>query len=145
MTGTPSVTGTPNVTSSPSKTPAVSAAPVPDSDLLPGWLPARPVKAGRHARSQPAPAGAVPSTTGTGAAGRSREVVVRRGDTLWAIASRHLGADASAEEVARAWPEWFSANRAVIGADPDHLVPGERLRVPRSAASNNTASKGGLR
>ena len=58
-------------------------------------------------------------------------VVVRRGDTLWEIAARHLGADATPAEVARAWPEWHRANRTVIGADPDLLLPGQRLVPPR--------------
>jgi nucleoid-associated protein YgaU len=58
-------------------------------------------------------------------------VVVRRGDTLWAIASRSLGAGASDAEVAAEWPRWWHANRAVIGADPDLLQPGTRLVPPR--------------
>jgi nucleoid-associated protein YgaU len=58
------------------------------------------------------------------------EVVVHRGDTLWAIAARHLGAAASAAEVAEEWPRWYAANRTVIGDDPGLLVPGQRLRPP---------------
>ena len=61
------------------------------------------------------------------------EVVVRRGDTLWAIAARHLGADASAADVAREWPRWHAANRAVIGDDPDLVRPGMRLVPPHRA------------
>jgi len=58
------------------------------------------------------------------------EVVVRRGDSLWAIAARHLGHDASDAEIARAWPAWFEANRRVVGDDPDLLRPGQVLRAP---------------
>ena len=58
------------------------------------------------------------------------EVVVRRGDSLWDIAARHLGPDASAAEVAVEWPRWHHANRDVIGADPDLLIPGQRLVPP---------------
>jgi resuscitation-promoting factor RpfA len=58
------------------------------------------------------------------------EIVVRRGDTLWSLAERHLGPGATDGEIALEWPHWFTANRAVIGSDPDHLVPGERLRPP---------------
>ena len=61
-------------------------------------------------------------------------MVVRRGDTLWSIAARQLGADASEAEVAAAWP-LFAANRAVVGADPDLLLPGQVLRAPEAAAS----------
>lgn len=58
------------------------------------------------------------------------EVVVHRGDSLWSIAARHLGPDASDTEVARAWPQWYAANRDRIGDDPDLILPGQILRVP---------------
>lgn len=58
------------------------------------------------------------------------EVAVRAGDTLWDIAARHLGPDASAVDIARAWPQWFEANREVVGDDPDLLRPGQLLRPP---------------
>ncbi|HSR22457.1 MAG TPA: LysM domain-containing protein [Candidatus Eisenbacteria bacterium] len=58
------------------------------------------------------------------------EVVVRRGDTLWDIAARHLGPRASAAEVAAAWPRWYAANRALVGPDPALIRPGQRLRPP---------------
>jgi hypothetical protein len=63
------------------------------------------------------------------------EVVVHRGDTLWSVAARHLGPGATDAEVARAWPAWFEANRAVIGDDPDLLRPGQRLRPPDEVRS----------
>lgn len=59
-----------------------------------------------------------------------REVVVHRGDSLWSIAARHLGPDAGDAEVARAWPQWYAANRDVIGDDPDLVLPGQILRIP---------------
>jgi resuscitation-promoting factor RpfA len=58
------------------------------------------------------------------------EVVVRRGDTLWGLAARHLPPDSSAAAIAAEWPRWFEANRRVIGADPDLIRPGQRLRPP---------------
>ena len=58
------------------------------------------------------------------------EVAVRRGDTLWSIAARHLDPDARADDIARAWPLWWQANRAVIGADPDLILPGQVLHPP---------------
>lgn len=57
-------------------------------------------------------------------------VVVMAGDTLWAIAARHLGAGADDAEVAAAWPQWWQANRQTVGEDPDLLRPGQRLVVP---------------
>ena len=37
--------------------------------------------------------------------------VVRRGDTLWDIAARHLGPGATAVDISREWPAWYHANR----------------------------------
>jgi nucleoid-associated protein YgaU len=59
----------------------------------------------------------------------SESVTVRPGDTLWSIAAAHTDRRASAR-VARTWPRWYAANRAVIGADPNHIVPGQVLHTP---------------
>jgi nucleoid-associated protein YgaU len=71
----------------------------------------------------------LPRTTGPDAT-----ITVLRGDTLWHIAARHLGPGATDAEVALEWPRWHEANRDVIGADADHLVPGQRLRPPARGA-----------
>ena len=60
-------------------------------------------------------------------------VVVRRGDTLWAIAARHLHGHRTDARIARAWPQWYRLNRRVIGADPNLILPGMRLRIPSSS------------
>lgn len=57
-------------------------------------------------------------------------IEVRPGDSLWAIAARHLGPGADATDVAEAWPRWFEANRSVIGDDPDSIRPGQLLAPP---------------
>lgn len=57
-------------------------------------------------------------------------VVVRRGDTLWDIAARHLGPGATTARIAHEWPRWHAANRALIGPDPDRIQPGQRLVPP---------------
>ncbi|RKS72578.1 hypothetical protein CLV35_2825 [Motilibacter peucedani] len=57
-------------------------------------------------------------------------VVVLRGDTLWSISARHLGAHATAAQIAAEWPRWWHANRDVVGADPSVLLPGQVLRAP---------------
>ncbi|MFE1801189.1 transglycosylase family protein [Streptomyces sp. NPDC059517] len=44
---------------------------------------------------------------------------VRSGDTLSGIAARH----------GTTWQRVYAANRAVIGGDPDVIVPGQRLRI----------------
>lgn len=56
-------------------------------------------------------------------------VVVRPGDCLWAITARQLG-EPTAAQVAAHWPDWWRANRRVIGADPNVIHPGQRLRRP---------------
>jgi len=61
--------------------------------------------------------------------------VVRRGDTLWDIAARHLGPGATAVDIARAWPAWYDANRAVIGPDPGVIRPGELLLPPSTSTA----------
>ena len=110
----------------------------------PGDAGARPAGRHRAGRLDPGPAGPDPSpqraraeaaarlVTGPARAERrvADEVVVRRGDSLWDIAARHLGPDASAADVAVEWPRWHHANRDVIGADPDLLIPGQRLVPP---------------
>lgn len=85
----------------------------------------------------PLPAPTVPTSLGPlGPAAGSPDAeryIVRAGDCLWDIAARHLGPSASAQQVAAAWPLWYAANRAVIGADPDALEPGQALVIPAPA------------
>jgi nucleoid-associated protein YgaU len=58
-------------------------------------------------------------------------IVVAQGDTLWSIAAAHLDAPATDEHIAAAWPQWYRANRGVIGPDPDLILPDTLLRRPR--------------
>lgn len=64
------------------------------------------------------------------APGSGHVVVVRPGDTLWAIAAAHLPPGHTVEQVARAWPAWYAANRRVIGPDPGQIRPGTSLVPP---------------
>jgi nucleoid-associated protein YgaU len=101
-----------------------ASAPAPqwpsDSPLPPPAWPATPVPrpaTPRHTADRtPAP--------------RAAAVVVQPGDTLWSITAEHLPADAGPKRVAREWPRWFAANRAVVGADPDLIRPGQVLHAP---------------
>ncbi len=61
--------------------------------------------------------------------------LVRAGDTLWAIAAERLGDHATPGRIAAAWPGWYAANRDRIGPDPDLILPGTMLRVPRAGPS----------
>ncbi|ONI75501.1 hypothetical protein BWI15_06525 [Kribbella sp. ALI-6-A] len=58
--------------------------------------------------------------------------VVLRGESLWSIAAAELGPGASESAIAARWPQWYAANRAVIGPDPDLLLPGQVLQAPAS-------------
>jgi hypothetical protein len=61
-------------------------------------------------------------------------VVVRGGDSLWSIADRQLGSRATPTRIGALWPQWFAANRAVIGTDPDLIRPGQVLHAPTADA-----------
>jgi hypothetical protein len=61
-----------------------------------------------------------------------RDVVVRPGDTLWELARRDLPRAADDQAVAERVRVIHTVNRAVIGADPDLIRPGQRLRLPRT-------------
>jgi resuscitation-promoting factor RpfA len=67
--------------------------------------------------------------------GREHGYVVRRGDTLWDIAARHLGPGATAVDISREWPAWYDANRTVIGSDPGVIRPGEILSPPSASTA----------
>ena len=60
----------------------------------------------------------------------SETVVVRPGDSLWAIAARRAGPHPPAREIATTWPRWWRANRSAVGADPDLIHPGTVLHAP---------------
>jgi hypothetical protein len=97
---------------------AAPAVPVPVA--APDWPPATPAPA-------PAPTPDWPAET-TG------EHVVVRGDCLWDIAAGRLtsatGRTPTDREVTVAVQAWWTANAAVIGPDPDLLLPGQVLRPP---------------
>lgn len=101
---------------------------------VPGWSATAPVPGWTPVTTVPEPARRAVAEVGlvstAAASAPAEEVVVHRGDTLWGIAARHLGAQATDQDVADAWPRWYAANRDVIGPDPDLIVPGQRLVVP---------------
>jgi nucleoid-associated protein YgaU len=105
---------------------ATAAAAVPTVE----W-PGLPAAAHSAAASATTPAvGLVTPPPRRAAAAGDATVVVRAGDTLWSLAARQLGASATDAQVARAWPQLYAANRAVIGANPDLIRPGQRLVCP---------------
>lgn len=107
--------GSPAPVSPSAGSPAEQLGVAPDLDR--GQVPAKP--------PPPSPSPPPPPTSAPVAA-----YVVAPGDTLWAIAARHLPAGASDASIDREWRRWYRANRAVIGADPDVIEPGQRLTPP---------------
>jgi hypothetical protein len=113
---------------------SASGASAPALTRGPGYLPSAPPRV--HDADGPrllVPAPRLASST-------HELVTVRRGDSLWSIASRHLGSGASDVQVAREWPRWYAANRDLIGDDPDLLVPGQQLRPPTSSGTSSRDS-----
>ncbi len=115
------------------------------SALLAAAAPARAVAApeavAAGAARSTVPTPLTQASTGPYATAAGAFVVVRRGDTLWDIARRHLPAGASDAQVARAWPRWYAANRVVIGSDPALIRPGQRLRVPDARPTGTSSSQ----
>ena len=101
---------------------------------LDGWSPDRPAQLPTPARPSASRPATEPSALLVPRPHRQRavteHVVVRRGDTLWDIAARALGPNASAADIAASWPRWYAANRSTIGPDPDLILPGQLLRPP---------------
>ncbi|MEU4872084.1 transglycosylase family protein [Streptomyces sp. NPDC021608] len=64
-------------------------------------------------------------------AGTARMYTVVRGDTLSGIAD--------AEEVRGGWRGLYAANRTTVGADPDLILPGQRLSLNGRAAAPRTS------
>lgn len=58
-------------------------------------------------------------------------VTVRTGDTLWSLAESTLHPGADDTRVTTRWQRIHAANRHRIGPDPDLIVPGLRLLLPR--------------
>lgn len=70
---------------------------------------------------------------------------VERGDSLWRIARNMLiqrGLPADGRAVARLWPAIYEANRAVIGADPDLIHPGQEFVIPDLPLDDNGGTNG---
>ncbi|MBM7440121.1 peptidoglycan DD-metalloendopeptidase family protein [Streptomyces sp. HB132] len=65
-------------------------------------------------------------TSPTAVPGLRDSYTVARGDSLSGIAS--------AEQVEGGWQRLYSANRTVVGADPDLILPGQRLTLDVAAA-----------
>jgi nucleoid-associated protein YgaU len=87
---------------------------------------------------------AAPAAPDWPASNPGQEHVVVRGDCLWRIAEAALPSGAGRPtdaEVAGAVRAWWSANAAVIGPDPDLVLPGQVLHAPASAVPTPGANR----
>ena len=105
--------------------------------------PAKQAPAGRTGAPAKAPVGqvAVPDRPTTGAptrythlqsgqVARAASHVVKQDDSLWSVAAAELGPKATDETIAARWPQWYAANRQLIGPDPNLIHPGQVLNPP---------------
>ncbi|TDO51376.1 hypothetical protein EV643_103113 [Kribbella sp. VKM Ac-2527] len=69
----------------------------------------------------------------SGQAIRPTTRVVGPGESLWSIAATELGPNATDTQIATRWPDWYAANRTLIGPDPNLIRPGQVLRTPAPA------------
>ncbi|MEU3276448.1 transglycosylase family protein [Streptomyces antibioticus] len=80
----------------------------------------KPAQRSAPSKSSPTPPKAPERTTSDTSRGASRgDYTVRAGDTLSVIAARH----------GTTWQRLYAANKAVIGGDPDLIMPGQRLAL----------------
>lgn len=96
----------------------------------PGWQPASPVVEPGLLAAPQTRATAGPEAGGSETGGGAGVVTVLAGDTLWDIVAAQLGPEASDVAIALEWPRWYAANRGLIGASPDVLLPGQILHAP---------------
>ena len=62
---------------------------------------------------------------------RDHAVVVRPGDSLWALAEHDLPTSATDRQVSARWHAVYQRNRGVIGPDPDLIRPGQVLKLTK--------------
>ncbi|MEV8373491.1 LysM peptidoglycan-binding domain-containing protein [Kribbella sp. NPDC056861] len=61
---------------------------------------------------------------------RAASHLVKPGESLWSIAAAELGPGATDDAIATRWPQWYAANRQLIGPDPNVIHPGQVLTAP---------------
>jgi hypothetical protein len=106
----------------------VEARPIPRRSAapLPPWLGGGPSKVA----PLPPSLNGGPSPAAPGHRAETSGYTVEAGDTLWDIAADHLvPAERSTGTVHQYWQQVYRANRPVVGANPDLILPGTHLDV----------------
>jgi nucleoid-associated protein YgaU len=61
----------------------------------------------------------------------TESVVVAKGDHLWKISARHLGDEATDDQIAPYWRDMIEVNTPHLrSGDPDLIYPGEVVELP---------------
>jgi hypothetical protein len=129
------------VTAGATPSPVWPSAPAPHSSSSPAPAPVWPSEIEVQPATPPAastpPAAhrTAPAKPGHGGSAES----VQSGDSLWLLAARRLGPDATPAHIAEYWPEIYAANRNVIGDDPSLITPGQRLDEPAPTIQESTS------
>jgi hypothetical protein len=69
----------------------------------------------------------------------STRLVVYPGDTLWWIAQERLGPNTTPQQIVNEVERIYQLNRALIGDDPDLILPGQELLLPTTAGPAEVA------
>ena len=65
-------------------------------------------------------------------------LMVYPGDSFWSVSQRHLGPQASPQQIANEAERIFELNQDRTGGDPSLLMPGEELLLPPSVSEQAT-------
>jgi len=65
-------------------------------------------------------------------------LIVYPGDSFWSVSQRHLGPQASPQQIANEAERIFELNQDRTGGDPSLLMPGEELLLPPSVSEQAT-------
>lgn len=131
----PSKAGSASKPNAPDKSPGAvgQKATRPTTDPAPAATATKPTKSlqsDKPTETMPPSSTARPANHPGATASTSSTVTVKPGDSLWAIAARQLGDKASDSEIDREWRRWYQANHNVVGANPNLIFPGMKLKAP---------------
>jgi DNA-binding CsgD family transcriptional regulator len=73
----------------------------------------------------------------------TERIVVSPGDSLWSISSERLGPNATPQQIASGAERIYALNQNQIGANPNLILPGQKLLVPPVGEPSTTEPSAG--